>query len=131
MYQKLGIECLFPKLLRPYEPMFEYFRCKFGLASDDFMGTPPCNTSACLNLETIETDITRDLGLPNLDFMIEDKVSTMDDCFGDMPKVMYGARVRANLVDDESCDDPRYKQICQELMETDRVLMEQNCENSG
>ena len=131
MYQKLGIKCLFPRLLRPYEPMFQYFRCKLGLAGDDFMGTPPCNISACLNQKIEETQITRDLGLPNLDFMVQDQVSTMYDCFGDMPKVMYGARIRAKLVDDESCDDPRYKHICQELMENNRVLMEQDCENSG
>ena len=130
VYQKLKLDCLFPKLLRPYQPMFKYFRCKLGLSEDEFMQTPPCNVSMCLNTNITEEEITRDLGLQNLDFMIDDQVSTMDDCFSDMSKVLYGARVRAKLVDDVSCDDPRYQQICQELIEQNRMLVEESCENS-
>ena len=130
VYQKLKLDCLFPKLLRPYQPMFKYFRCKLGLSDDEFMQTPPCSVSMCLNPNITEEEITRDLGLQNLDFMIDDQVSTMDDCFSDMSKVLYGARVRAKLVDDESCDDPRYQQICQELIEQNRMLVKESCENS-
>ena len=130
MSRNLGLDCLFPKLTRPYEPMFKYFRCKLGLSGDGFMETPPCNASACLNPKIEDREITRDLGLPNLDFMIQDQVSTMDDCFEDMPKVMYGARVRAKLVDDQPCDDPKYQPICQELIEQNRMLSEDDCENS-
>ena len=130
VYQKLKLDCLFPKLLRPYQPMFKYFRCKLGFPEDEFMQTPPCNVSVCVNPKIEEQEITRDLGLPNLDFMIEDQVNTMNDCFGDMANVLYGARVRAKLVDDESCDDPRYRKICQELIEQNRMLVEESCENS-
>ena len=72
--------------------------------------------------------ITRDRGLPNLDFMIDGEVSTMDDCFSDMEKVVYGSRVRAKIVDDSSCDDPKYEEECQKLMLQNRIVMEENCE---
>ena len=129
IFQRLGLMCLFPKLLRPFEPIIQSFKCKLGLNEDGFMENPPCNSSACLNPEIEDRPITRDRGLPNLDFMIEDMVSTMDDCFDDMEKVTYGSRVLAKLVDDESCDDPRYTSICQEALENDKVVSEGSCQS--
>ena len=75
-------------------------------------------------------EITRDKGLPNLDFMMEGQVNTMDDCFTDMDKVIYGARVRAKLVDDEPCDDSRYEKVCQEIIKQKRMILEESCETS-
>ena len=119
--------CLFPKLMRPFEPIIQSFKCKLGLNEDGFMENPPCNESTCLNPEIEDRPITRDRGLPNLDFMIEDMVSTMDDCFNDMTKLVYGSRVLIKAVDDESCDDSRYSDTCKELLEEDRVIMEDSC----
>ena len=130
--QKLGLACLFPKLLRPFEPTFKYARCLLGLDDDDgFMETPSCNSDTCKEPTLEEREITQDLGLPNLDFMIRDEVSTMDDCFEDMAKVTYGSRILVKLVDDQSCDDPRYESICLEALEQERIIMEDNCRTIG
>jgi hypothetical protein len=40
---------------------------------------------------------------------------------------MYGARVLAKIVDDQSCDDPKYQQVCQEVMDQNRVIDEDGC----
>ena len=118
--------------MRPFEPIFKYTRCLLGLNDDDnFMDTPPCEASSCTNPTLEEKLITRDRGFPNMDFMIEDQVSTMDDCFDDMEKVVYGSRVRATLVDNQSCDDPKYKQICDNLIEKNRILFEEDCKSPG
>ena len=131
LFRKLGMSCLFPKLTLPFQPIFTYARCKLGLNDDGFMETPPCNASACINPKIENRHITRDLGLTNLDSMMMGEVSTMDDCFNDMEKVEYGSRVHAKLVDDESCEDPRYASICQSMMEQNRVLLEEQCQSEG
>ena len=130
-FQKLGIACLFPKLLRPFNPLIERVKCKLGLNDDGFMETPPCNTTACLNPIIEDRQITRDLGLENLDFMVEDTVSTMDQCFEDMDEVTYGSRVIAKLVDDQSCEDPRYESLCEQAMAEDRIIDELDCQTPG
>ena len=95
------------------------------------METPQCDASACLNPNIQNKVITQDRGLPNLDFMVEDMISTMDQCFEDMQKVTYGSRVIAKLVDDQPCDDPKYASICQETMNENNVIFEENCQSSG
>ena len=57
-------------------------------------------------------------------------VQTMSDCFGNMREVEYGARVLAKIVRDGSCDDPKYLQICQDLLNENRVIEEENCRTS-
>jgi hypothetical protein len=131
LFRKLGLACLFPKLTRPFQPIFTYTRCKLGLNDDGFMETPPCNASACINATIENRLITRDRGLPNPDIMMMGEVSTMDDCFTDMEKVEYGTRIHAKLVDDVDCEDPRYASICQSMMEQNRVLMEDQCQSEG
>ena len=82
-------------------PILEYTRCKLGLNEDGFMETPPCLDTSCLEPNVQDRPISRDMGIPNFDFMAG-KVSTLDDCFPDMEKIAYGARVIAKLVDDQS-----------------------------
>ena len=129
--RKLRLQCLLPKVIRPFEPLLKYSRCLLGLNDDEFMETPPCNSDSCLDPSLEDRPITRDRGLPNLDFMIDGEVSTMDDCFPDMEKVVYGSRVRAKIVDDGSCDDPKYEEECQNLMVNNRIVMEENCGTPG
>lgn len=129
LFRKLGLSCLIPTLLRPFMPILSYTKCKLGLNDDGFMKTPPCNTSLCVNPIIEERMITRDLGVPNLDEMIEGEVATLDDCFDDMEKVEYGARVYAKLVDDVSCDDPRYVSICQKQIDQNRIVIENKCQS--
>ena len=131
MLKKLRLTCLYPKLIRPFQPILTFARCKLGLNDDEFMETPPCDASACTNPIIEEQMITRDLGLPNLDEAIMEDVNTLDDCFSDMEKIEYGTRIFAKLVDDESCDDPRYAAICQSMIEQNRVVMENDCQSSG
>ena len=130
LYRKLGIECLFPRLMRPFESILKYYRCKLGLSDDEFMTTPDCNSARCTNATIEDKEITRDLGMANLDFMIDGQVSTMDDCFGEMEKVTYSTRVLAKIVDDQPCDDPRYQSMCAEAMEQNRIISEDRCETA-
>ena len=130
-FQKLGIACLVPKLLRPFDPFIQLTKCAFGLNEDSFMEMPPCNVSACLHPNIQDKVITRDRGLPNLDFMVDDMVTTIDDCFEDMQKVTYSSRVIVKLVDDQPCDDPKYASICQEAMNENNVIFEDRCQSSG
>ena len=130
LVNKLGIACLFPKILRPFRPTFEYLRCKLGLDDDGYMETPGCDPSACTNSELEDREITLDRGMPNLDFM-RMEVAQMDDCFPDMQKVEYGARVNAKIVDDVPCEDPRYEELCRGLEEQDRIVMEDSCLSIG
>ena len=95
------------------------------------METPACDLNACKEPSLEDREITRDRGLPNLDFMADGMVSTMDDCFADMEKITYGARVIAKLVDDKSCDAPEYESICQELLAQNRTIFEQDCRTPG
>jgi len=143
MYKKLGFSCLFPKFLRPFQPLIERLTCKLGLDEDDseergFMKTSDCNPDSSANPPYTCTEpsienkiITRSHGLPNMDFMIEDDVSTYDDCFPEMTKATYGSRVLAKLVDDVSCEDTRYQTICQEQSVQNRVLFEEDCRSPG
>ena len=129
IFQRLGLSCLFPKILRPFEPILKYTRCKLGLDDDGgFMDAPTCNAVTCNEPSIEDRVITRDRGLPNLDFMMRGQVSTMDDCFDDMSKVTYGARAQAKLVDDQDCEDPIYQSLCQEMIVQNRILSEDECQ---
>ena len=137
VYQKLGLSCLFPKLLRPIEPIIEKVTCKLGLDEDEvesngFMKMKTVNCSSCLDPSSEIKTVTRSLGIMEpVDEILENEVSTLDDCFDDMRKITYGARVLAKLVDDASCEDPRYKDICEELIVQGRVLNEEDCQSIG
>ena len=126
LYDKLGIGCLFPKLIHPFEPTLRYFRCKLGLEEDEYMEAAQCNAMTCE--ESLEEKIiTNDLGPAPMRMMDLD-VQTMSDCFDDMREVRYGARVLAKIVRDASCDDPKYQQICMDLMNENRVIDAENCQ---
>ena len=137
IYRKLGLSCLFPKLLRPFEPIIEKVTCKLGLDEDEvesngFMKMKTVNCSSCLDPSSEIKTVTRSLGIMEpVDEILENEVSTLDDCFDDMRKITYGARVLAKLVDDASCEDPRYKDICEELIVQGRVLNEEDCQSIG
>ena len=128
LYDKLGIGCLFPKLIHPFEPTLRYFRCKLGLEDDEYMEAAQCNAMTCE--ESLEEKIiTNDIGPAPMKMMNLD-VQTMSDCFDDMKEVKYGARVLAKIVRDGSCDDPKYQQICMDLMNENRVIEEENCQTT-
>ena len=116
IYHKLGLSCLVPKLIRPFEPILRYTRCKIGLDYDGFMEAPPCNDTVCMEPSIEDQEITRDRGLPNLDYL-RLEVSTMDDCFRDMKKIEYAARILAKVIDDQPCDDIAYQALCQDAIE--------------
>ena len=62
----------------------------------------------------------------------EDMVRTLDDCFpGEMTKATYGARVHVVLVQDESCEDELYADICKEQENLNRILFEEDCLSPG
>ena len=121
---KLGIGCVVPKIIRPFEPIFRYLRCKLGLEDDEFMEAAQCNAMRCE--ESLEEQvITNDR--PALMIGMSLDVQTMSDCFGEIREVTYGSRVLAKIVRDQSCDDPQYQQICQDLFNEGRVIEEDNC----
>ena len=122
---KLGIGCLVPKITRPFEPMFRYLRCKLGFKDDEYMDAAQCNAVRCEESISEEKVVTSSrpttLRMMNLD------VQTKSDCFKDVGEVKYGARVLAKLIRDASCDDPEYQQICQDLLNENRVTEEDGC----
>ena len=125
LINKLGIGCLVPKIIRPFEPTFRYLRCKLGLDEDEYMEAMECNSVNCdepLEDKVITNDLNAPLQMMDLD------VQTMSDCFGDMREVIYGARVLVKIVQDESCDDPNNQDICQELFNEDRIIEEERCQ---
>ena len=125
LVDKLGIGCLVPKLIHPFEPILSYVRCKLGLDEDEYMEAAPCNTMACE--ESIEEKVvTHDRG-PAPMTMMNLGVQTMADCFGKMRPVMYGARVLAKIINDQSCDDPKNQEACQEAMDQGRIVEEDQC----
>ena len=93
------------------------------------MDTPPCNKTSCLDPAIQDQHITRDRGIPNFDFMMEGRVSTLDDCFPQMEKITYGARIIARIVDDQPCDVPKYNAICEEAIQNNRTVFEESCQN--
>ena len=122
---KLGIGCLVPKITRPFEPMFRYLRCKLGIKDDEYMEAAQCNTVRCEESISEEKIITN--SRPTTLGMMNVKVQTKSDCFKDVREVKYGARVVAKSIRDASCDDPEYQQICQDLLNENRVIEEDGC----
>ena len=136
LYHKLGLSCLFPKFLRPVQPAIESIRSSLGLGTYEerkgFIDSAPCSCNMCKNPIIENKTVTRDLGLPNMDYPTYEKVvTTKDQCFKDMEKVSYGSRVIVKLVDDQPCSDPKYESICEEQMNQSRVLFEEDCQTSG
>ena len=135
LYRKLGLSCLFPKLLRPVQPSIESIRYSLGLGTYEerkgFIDSAPCSCNMCKKPNLENKPVTRDLGLPNIDHPTYEKVvTTMDQCFQDMDNVTYGSRVIVKLVDDQPCSDPKYESICEEQMNQNRVLFEEDCQTS-
>ena len=125
VFNNLGIGCLVPKVTYPFETMFRYLRCKMGIKDDEYMDAAQCNAVTCEESISEEKVITNSrpttLRMMNLD------VQTKSDCFKDVKEVKYGVRVLAKLIRDASCDDPEYQQICQELLNENRVIEEDEC----
>ena len=129
-WQKLGLSCMKEKLLRPWKPYFEYGRCILGIREDDFMEAPQCASNLCVDPVIEEREITNTRVVPGLDSEMLD-VATIDDCNPTIKKVMYGARILAKLVSDVSCEDPEYQETCMELMDENRIVMEEDCATEG
>ena len=123
---KAQLSCLIPKLRRPFEPILEHFRCKLGISEDEYMEAPPCDPTICSPSEVEEREITMSKPIPSM-VLMNISVETIDDCFQDMTKLQYGARVLIKVADDESCEDPRYSDTCKELLEENKVIMEDSC----
>lgn len=144
LLRNAGLSCLYPKLLRPFQPILDKVSCIVGLDEEeenefvktekcslDVLATPPYTCSEP-SLET--KPIQQGLKLrPNMeDIEQEDKVRTLDDCFpGEMTKATYGARVHVVLVNDESCEDELYADICKEQETLNRILFEDDCFSPG
>ena len=126
---RLRLGCLVPYLRRPFEPIFEELRCALGISNEGFMEAPS-NCLSCTEPTKENRTITHDLGLPNLDSEMLN-VATLDNCYTNMPAVMYGARVLVKNIDDQDCEDPKYSEMCQELEQAGRILMEEECSMPG
>ena len=127
----LGLQCLFPILFHPFDPILTYFRCLLGLNyNDGFMSVPTCSSTICSQQEVEEQEIDHRLEIPPME-TTDLAVRTMDSCFRSMKRVNYGTRVLVKLVDDKSCDDPKFEKECEELIAQDRVVMEDTCNTPG
>ena len=131
MLDFLGLQCLFPRLIKPFSPLLKYVRCLIGLNFDDgFMTVPSCEEMICSTQETEEREITHRLEIPHMETAVL-SIRTMDSCFHGMKRIDYGTRILVTLVDDQPCDNPRFLDECKELMEQDRVVTEDECETPG
>ena len=84
-----------------------------------------CGAIACQE-SVVKKQITHDLGpAPMKTTNVE--VQTMADCFGEMQEVSYGARILGKIVNDQSCDDPRYQNMCNEAIDEGRIIEEERC----
>ena len=124
--ERARLRCLIPWIRRPFEPLFEHIRCKLGISEDDYMEAAPCDSSICSKSEFEGRDITMSKPIPSM-VLMQLSIETIDDCFEDMTKLLYGARVLITNVDDGNCEDPRFKEQCEQLFKEDRVLMEADC----
>ena len=134
-YQKLGLSCLVPKIMRRFSQtnfykIIQTIKCKLGVHEDNFMEAPTCNSTRCIDPVVESREITNDLNLPNLDNDML-PIATLDDCFQDMNKVVYGARVLIKVIDDVSCEEEQYKDLCASLIEENRIVQEEECELPG
>mgnify|MGYP001271307234 CR=1 FL=1 len=93
------------------------------------MEAAPCDSSICSKSEFEGRDITMSKPIPSM-VLMQLSIETIDDCFEDMTKLVYGSRVLVKALDDESCDDPRFSDMCQELLKDDKVIMEDSCKSS-
>ena len=126
---KARLSCFIPALRRPFEPILEHFRCKLGISEDPYMEAPPCDPTICTASEVEKREITMSNPIPSM-VLMNMSVETIDDCFNDMTKLVYGSRVLVKALDDESCDGPRFSDMCQELLKDDKVIMEDSCKSS-
>ena len=144
LLQNAGLSCVYPKLIRPFQPILDKVSCIVGLDEEQenqFLKTEKCNfgvlatppyTCSEPSLET--KPIQQGLKLrPDMeDIEQEDIIRTLDDCFpGEMTKATYGARVHVVMVNDESCEDELYADICQEQENLNRILFEEDCLSPG
>ena len=125
IYDDLRIGCLFPTLIRPFESLLQYTRCKLGLDEDGFMEAARCGEMAC-EASVEQKKITHELR-PAPMHMMKLEVQTMSDCFGEMQEVSYGARILGKIVNDQSCDDPRYQAVCEEVINEGRIIDVEQC----
>ena len=125
-FDKARLSCLIPTLRRPFEPIFEYLRCKLGISDDEYMEAPPCNPEICSRSDVEEREISMSKPIPNM-VLTNTTVGTIDDCFDGMTKLEFGARVLIKNIDDDSCEDPRFSDICNELYEEGKLVIEEDC----
>ena len=130
LYEKMGLSCAVPRILHPLDDFFGYFRCLFGIESDDYMEAPGCRTQQPCNTTMEDRPITndnglRDIGTPELE------INTVDDCFAGMDKIRYGVRVLIKVINDVPCENPEHSEECQQLMEAGRMVDSQDCELDG
>ena len=101
---------MIPKLGRPFEPILEHFRCKLGISEDEYMEVPPCDSTICSASEIEDRERTMTKPIPSM-VLMNISMETIDDFFQDMTKVQYGVNAVINVLDGDSCDDPRLQEL--------------------
>ena len=129
LFDFLGLPCLIPTLIQPYEPFLLYVRCLLGLDSDSSLKVPRCTSIRCSQTDNEVREISRHLDLPSDLHITNLRVRTKADCFPKLPKIRYGTRVLTKLVDDQPCQDLRYIAICDILLEQNRVILVKQCDS--
>ena len=93
------------------------------------MEDPPCDPTICSKSEIEDREITMARPIPSM-VLMNISVGTKDDCFQEMTKLQYGARILIKVADDENCGDPIFSEMCQKLFEDDKVIMEDTCSSA-
>ena len=126
--KKLGLACLLPKLLKPVHPFIKRVKCILGLDNKGLVETQQRSDNLCSNPVIYDRKINLDQRFTNQDFRAQDTGNRVDECFEEMETETYGARVILRLVDDQPCDDPRFKSICRETISRGHVIFESDCQ---
>ena len=90
------------------------------------MEDPPCDQTICSASEIEDRQLSMIKPIPSM-ILMNISVETIDDFFQDMTKEQYGVKVLINVLDDDSCEDPRLHEICKSLFEENKVIMEEAC----
>ena len=123
-WQDAGLGCAIPYLRRPFDPIFQYIRCKTGF--DEGFMEAPTKCTVCNDPNEEDREITMDNGLPDLEEEMPE-INTLSDCFTSMRKVTYGVRAVIKIIDDEDCSDPKNIKMCDDLEKEGRTISEDEC----
>ena len=128
-----GLACVMSRLYRPMLQLKNSFKKsphhdQGSYYSDGYNNPtykPVCekgNLTSQVESENMSTSPRFPYGFPNIDHQTAGSLTTIEDCFDNLAPPTFGFRVRAMLVEDESCSTLKYRKSCADSMKLGRVV---------